>query len=77
MITGLGYIDATSRDTIAIVADRLLEAHREAEAVVVFAGIEDPARGTLVLDASLRSRDGDLDLERIIKSITHHGGQKT
>ena len=76
LITGLGYIDATSRDTIAIVADRLLEAHREAEAVVVFAGIEDPARGTLVLDASLRSRDGDLDLERIIKSITHHGGAR-
>ncbi len=76
MISGIGYIESSTRDTIAIVADRLLDTHREVEAVVVFAGIEDSSRGTLVLDASMRCRDADLDLERIIKSITHHGGAR-
>lgn len=76
MITGIGYLDSSSRDTIAIIADRLLEANHDVEAVVVFAGIKDNNRGSLVLDASMRCRDADLDLERIIKSITNHGGAR-
>ena len=76
LISGLGYLEASSRDTIAIVADRMLAQHSEVEAVVVFAGIEDSVKKTLVLDASMRCRDGELDLERIIKSITHHGGAR-
>ena len=75
LIAGIGYVDADSRDSIAIVADFLLK--REAYSmVIVFAAIEDAGRGRLTLDASFRSSSGFLNLNEVIKKITPEGGAR-
>ena len=74
VISGIGYLAAGERDTIAIVADCLLEHHEDAETVVVYAVIENGRRGSMVLDASMRSRNAGRNLDRLIKRITPHGG---
>jgi nanoRNase/pAp phosphatase (c-di-AMP/oligoRNAs hydrolase) len=75
LIAGIGYVDAESRDSIAIVADFLLK--RETfNTVIVFAAIEDAKRGRLTLDASFRSASGSLNLNDVIKKITPEGGAR-
>lgn len=75
LISGIGFIDADSRDSIAIVADFLLK--REAcSMVIVFAAIEDAKRGLLTLDASFRTASGFLNLNDVIKKITPEGGAR-
>ncbi|MDW7739045.1 MAG: DHH family phosphoesterase [Bacillota bacterium] len=70
---GLGFIDARSRDSIAITADMLLK-NTEHKTVAVFAVIENQRKGELFLDVSLRSKSRNIDLNRVIKQITPNGG---
>lgn len=72
-LAGLSFIAETQRDSIAIVADFLLESG-VAETVVVFAIIEKKRQGGLSLDVSFRTSNPDLDLNALIKSITPDGG---
>lgn len=75
LIAGIGYVEADSRDIIAIIADFLLK--RETfTTVIVFAAIEDADRGRLTLDASFRSSSGFLNLNDVIKKITPEGGAR-
>ena len=73
LLAGLSFIGESQRDSIAIVADFLLE-NGMARTVVVFAIIEKRRRGGLSLDVSFRTSDPDLDLNSLIKSITPEGG---
>jgi nanoRNase/pAp phosphatase (c-di-AMP/oligoRNAs hydrolase) len=75
LIAGIGYVDADSRDSIAIVADFLLK-REKFSMVIVFAAIEDKERGRLTLDASFRSASGSLNLNDVIKKITPEGGAR-
>lgn len=75
LITGVGYVDAEHRDSIAIIADFLIR-REKTEAVVVFAIIEDPKRNRIALDASLRSSREQIDLNEIIRGITPEGGAR-
>ncbi|MBN1534029.1 MAG: DHH family phosphoesterase [Spirochaetes bacterium] len=75
LIAGLGYLNASLRDSIPLVADFLLKQNEE-KTVVVFAAVEDTGRETLVIDASFRSRNEHLDLNGIIKEITPEGGAR-
>jgi nanoRNase/pAp phosphatase (c-di-AMP/oligoRNAs hydrolase) len=70
-ISGIGFIDDSVRDTIAIAADFLLK-EGDYTAAIVFAAIEGE-RG-LVIDASFRARSNKINLNDIIKEITIHGG---
>jgi nanoRNase/pAp phosphatase (c-di-AMP/oligoRNAs hydrolase) len=71
LFAGLGYIDESIRDSIAIAADFLLE-RESAETVIIYAAID--RRHGLTLDASFRTRNPNLDLDMIIKKITPNGG---
>ncbi|OHD64599.1 MAG: hypothetical protein A2176_08945 [Spirochaetes bacterium RBG_13_51_14] len=75
LIAGVGYVDASSRDSIAIVADFLLK-REKFPAVIVFAAIEDRRRDRLSLDASFRSASELMHLNDIIKRITPQGGAR-
>ncbi len=75
LITGIGYVDAANRDSIAIIADFLLKREKTAT-VVVFAAIVDINRNRLTLDASLRSSQENMNLNDIIKKITPEGGAR-
>lgn len=75
LIAGVGFVDKKSRDSIALVADFLLQ-REKAATVVVFALIENTSTHGLVLDASLRSRSENTDLNDIIKEITEEGGAR-
>ncbi len=70
---GLGYIDAKHRDSIAITADRVLK-NAEYKVVAVFAVIENHKKQETYLDVSLRTKNSNVDLNRIIKNITPNGG---
>jgi nanoRNase/pAp phosphatase (c-di-AMP/oligoRNAs hydrolase) len=70
---GIGYIDITNRDSIAITADLLLK-KPDTGTVVVYAIVEDKQRGDLFLDVSFRSKSEKLDINSIIKQITSTGG---
>ena len=74
-ISGVGYVDAEHRDSIAIIADFLIR-RKKTEAVIVFAAIEDVKRERLTLDASLRSSREQIDLNEIIRGITPEGGAR-
>lgn len=75
LIAGIGFIDESERDSIAIVADFLLE-REKVETVVVFALIaRDRGRG-MTLDASFRTKDAKLNLDSIIKEISSEGGAR-
>ncbi len=73
LITGVGFIDEKERDSIAVIADFLLNAEA-IKTAVVYAVVERNGGKNLVLDASLRTRDKDLDLDFFIKQITQEGG---
>ncbi|MBN1498624.1 MAG: hypothetical protein JW982_00585 [Spirochaetes bacterium] len=73
LITGVGYIPHSLRDSIAISADFLLE-REDVTTVIVFSLIENKADKKLYLDASLRTKNHRLDLNNLIKSITPNGG---
>jgi len=70
---GLGYIDANYRDSIAVTADKVLK-NLEHKVVAVFAVIENHKKQETYLDVSLRTRNSNVDLNRIIKNITPNGG---
>lgn len=75
LMAGIGYADASDRDSIAIIADFLLK--REVyNTVIVFAAIEENEGHRLTLDASFRTTSETLHLDRIIKSITSEGGAR-
>ena len=73
LISGVGYLDQSNRDSIAIAADFLLE-RDDISVAVVYAIIEDKSEKKLFIDASFRTKNKSLDLNRLIKSITLNGG---
>jgi len=75
LITGIGFINETDRDSIAIIADFLL-AREKAPVVIVFAAIQKKGKDRLALDVSLRTDVDDIDLNNIIKGITPNGGAR-
>ena len=75
LITGVGFIDESNRDSIAIIADFLLK-REEAATVVVFAAVNKIKGRGLILDASFRSAQKHLNLNDIIKNITTEGGAR-
>jgi nanoRNase/pAp phosphatase (c-di-AMP/oligoRNAs hydrolase) len=75
LITGVGYVRADNRDSIAVVADFLLKREKY-QTVIVFAAIENEDRSRLTLDASLRSSSDNLNLNDVIKAITAEGGAR-
>ncbi len=77
IIAGVGFISEKNRDSIAIIADLLLAEDDQCTTVVVFALVEKNGGKNLVLDASVRTRDSDLDLDFLIKQITTEGGGRT
>jgi nanoRNase/pAp phosphatase (c-di-AMP/oligoRNAs hydrolase) len=75
LITGIGYVDSSHRDSIAIVADFLIKRGKY-QAVVVFAAVEKDYRSGLTLEASFRSNAENVNLNGIIKKITPQGGAR-
>jgi len=73
IFSGVGYIDASNRDQIAIAADSLLKEFN-VSAVVVYALIENHEKKTLHLDASFRVKKKSSLLNLMIKRITNNGG---
>jgi nanoRNase/pAp phosphatase (c-di-AMP/oligoRNAs hydrolase) len=74
-ISGIGFIDESQRDNIALVADYLLQREKE-DTVVVFAVIVRNNSRSLTLDASFRTRDKNLNLNDLIREITTEGGAR-
>jgi nanoRNase/pAp phosphatase (c-di-AMP/oligoRNAs hydrolase) len=71
LISGIGFINEKYRDNIGIIGDFLIK--REGiEAVVVFGIVEKDNR--LVLDASFRTKNENLNLNTLIPKITKEGG---
>ena len=70
-IYGIGYIDIAHRDSIAIIADFLLNRSNN-QTVIVYAIVED--KSELFLDVSIRSKSEELDINSLIKNITPTGG---
>ncbi len=70
-----GYISIKHRDSLAIVADIML---RESglKTVITFGIVEDKKNEQLILDASFRTNNPKLDLDRLIKGITPGGGAR-
>lgn len=75
LITGIGFIDESYRDNIALIADFLLN-REKITTVTVFAGIEDNNKKGLFLDASIRTDAKNIDLNEIIKQISPDGGAR-
>jgi nanoRNase/pAp phosphatase (c-di-AMP/oligoRNAs hydrolase) len=75
LITGVGFIDESIRDSIAVIADILLR-KGDTQTVVVFAVVTKTKGSGLVLDASFRSTQKHLNLNDIIKKITEEGGAR-
>jgi len=76
LMTGIGFVDETDRDNIALIADYLLEREEPVETVIVYALIEKGHGRRLELDASIRTRDEKLDLNGLIRSIPVDGGAR-
>ncbi len=72
LITGIGYIKHYNRDIIAIIADGLIQ-DNTFDLVIVFAIIEENYKN-LTLDASLRTKHKDFDLNGFIKEMAQDGG---
>ena len=72
LITGIGFLNESDRDIIAIIADFILQ-RVDTTTIIVFALIEKNDKNFL-LDASFRTNDEDVDLNLIIKGITSNGG---
>lgn len=75
LITGIGYLNASSRDSIAIIADFLLQ-REKVPVIFVFAIIKHNNSFKLTLDTSVRAEKNDIDLNAIIKGITTSGGAR-
>ncbi len=73
IFTGIGIIDELNRDSIAIIADFLLQKFKSSW-VVVFAAIDKKKPPGLRLDASFRTENEHIDLNRLIKLISTSGG---
>ncbi len=73
LIAGAGYVEESNRDSIAIAADYLLGSG-SISAVVVFAIVVKKNGEGFTLDASVRSRNSDFDMDAFIKEITANGG---
>lgn len=73
LITGVGFVEEKYRDTIAIIADYLLQ-NNAVELVVVYGAVYHNNRTKLDIDASFRTRNEDFDLNELIKNITPDGG---
>ncbi len=72
-ISGIGFVDESVRDSIAIAADFLLKEGMYT-AAIVFAAIE--GKSGLTIDASFRARSNKINLNDIIKEITIQGGAR-
>lgn len=75
LIYGIGFIDETDRDSIAIIADFLLS-RENVSVVVVYASVIGRNGKSLTLDASFRTNNDNLNLNNIIKGITPDGGAR-
>ncbi|HPQ53734.1 MAG TPA: hypothetical protein PK253_10840 [Spirochaetota bacterium] len=75
LIAGVGTIKESVRDSIAIIADFLLQ-EEGVTTTIVYALVETRNHKGLVLDASFRTEDRDLDLNYLIKQITAEGGAR-
>ena len=73
LFADIGFIDESIRDSIAIIADFLVQ-RINCMMVVVFAVVENKTRKTLRLDASFRSDNESFDLNKLIKQISPSGG---
>jgi nanoRNase/pAp phosphatase (c-di-AMP/oligoRNAs hydrolase) len=73
LISGIGFINEKYRDNIGIIGDFLIK-RENIEAVVVFGIVEKSNR--LVLDASFRTKNENLNLNTLIKKITKEGGAR-
>ncbi|MCK4763006.1 MAG: DHH family phosphoesterase [Candidatus Aminicenantes bacterium] len=73
LISGVGFIDEKFRDNIAIIGDFLLK-REDIFAVAIFC-IVKKAKG-LTLDASFRTSDDHLNLNRLIKELSKDGGAR-
>jgi nanoRNase/pAp phosphatase (c-di-AMP/oligoRNAs hydrolase) len=73
LIAGIGYINEKNRDTLGIIADFLLK-REDIEVVVVFGIVEN--QDHLILDASFRTKNEELNLNTLIKNITSEGGAR-
>ncbi|HDP94070.1 MAG TPA: hypothetical protein ENN40_01785 [Candidatus Aminicenantes bacterium] len=74
LITGTGFVDSQHRDTIALIADFLLQRH-QVGMVIVFALIRQD--GQLRLDAAFRCPDKDFDLDKLVKRFSAAGGGRS
>ncbi len=72
LISGIGFLDESDRDLIAITADYMLK-RDDVSTIVIFALIEK-RNSELVLDVSLRTNSENINLNSLIKSITSSGG---
>ena len=72
-ITGIGFIDETYRDAVAIIGDFLLKLEDISTAVVFFI-IE--SKGGLTLNVSFRTKREGFNLNALIKRITSEGGAR-
>jgi len=72
---GIGYIDAKTRDSIALSADMIIKS-KPYKTIAVYAIVEDINKAELYLDVSLRTMNKSVDLNRVIKRITPNGGAR-
>jgi nanoRNase/pAp phosphatase (c-di-AMP/oligoRNAs hydrolase) len=73
IFSGIGFIEESMRDSIAIVADYLIQRYK-CPVVVVFAVVIKKKPHGLRLDASFRTDDEKINLDMLIKEITQSGG---
>ena len=73
LITGIGFIGEKYRDNIALLGDFLLK-REDISTVVVFSLVKKD-KG-LTLDASFRTGDEALNLNRLIKELSKNGGAR-
>jgi nanoRNase/pAp phosphatase (c-di-AMP/oligoRNAs hydrolase) len=75
LIAGIGFVEASKRDAIALIADFLLE-KENASLVAVFAAVESDSTRGLMLDVSVRVREETFNLDSLIKQINPNGGAR-
>lgn len=73
LLSGIGFINESNRDSIAIIADLLLQ-NENVSTTIVFAAVQKNNDSGLTLDASIRTENENLDLNELIKSINSEGG---
>ncbi len=75
LISGIGFTEEKDRDTVALVADRMLK-KTGADVVFIGAAVKRKHTPKLVLDVSVRSSKARINLNSIIKNITLTGGAR-